>query len=231
MVFTKNDFSESQLETLANLGIVPDNGVKQKLRIGRQMAKQMGLGGGRWLNIEEDSKVKDAIAGYVALPEEMKAQDAYSPLDYFHLSAAAGQFGVQEPTRDYAALQAGLEERLGAANFRITGNGRPPQKIRDMYFDYNVEQEAKGHAPATTKQFIETLVDGVESEVRELKMSAVELIEGVKKDIRVSPQDALINAVEASYKMGVVKAVTPLLETAKERYAKREMVAPLAAVN
>ncbi|MBI2580348.1 hypothetical protein HYV85_00915 [Candidatus Woesearchaeota archaeon] len=147
------------LETLANMGITQDRG--GRLRIGHDFAKQMGLGGGRWLKKEEEAVVPAAVNGYKALPQLVKDGRVYNAIERFHLAAAAGIFEAPDLSEHYAQMQAELEEKLGAAKLKHASDGLPQRSVLALYWQQNLQLADKGHAPMTTVQFAEGLVDYV----------------------------------------------------------------------
>ncbi len=212
MVLTKQNFGETDLETLANLGITADR--SGRLRIGHDVAKEMGLGGGRWLKRGEDAKVPDAIRGYGALPQLIREGVMYNAIELFHLAAAAGVNGVKDLSESYAKMQAGLDERLDAARLRHASDGLPQRSVLALYWQSNQELVGKGHAPMTPNQFVEGLAGYVEQYVRDAELTAKRFIESSKAELMSDPKGALEAAVEASYILAMVAAVKPKLETA-----------------
>ncbi len=217
MVLRGEQFSESDLETLANLGVTTDR--SGRLRIGHDFAKQMGLGGGRWLKREEEVKVPDAVKGYHALPGLIKEGNSYSTIERFHLAAAAGVHGVKELSEDYAKTQAGLEERLEAAKPKHASDGLPQRSVLAAYWNQNNELALKGHAPMTPKQFAEGSVGYVEQYLNDAELIAKRFIERSKTELMSDPEGALGVALGASYLVAMVAAVRPKLEAARKASA------------
>lgn len=213
MVLTENQFGQSDLETLAQMGVTTDR--SGRLRIGHAVAKEMGLGGGRWLKREEEAKVSDSIKGYHALPDLIKAGSAYSTIERFHLAAVAGANGVPDLTEAYAQMQACLEERLEATKVRHASDGLPQRTVLAAYWKQNKELEGKGYAPLTTRQFVDGLVDHVEQYLRDAEIKAKQLIEGSKAELVANPKAALDVAVDASYLLWLVAAVRPKLDAVR----------------
>ncbi|MBI2144324.1 hypothetical protein HYU17_04215 [Candidatus Woesearchaeota archaeon] len=203
------------LETLANMGITKDRG--GRLRIGHDVAREMGLGGGRWLKKEEEAKVPDAIKGYGALPEELRAGNTYSTIERFHFAAEAGRNGVPVSGQAFEPHQHSLEGKLDAAKVRTASDGLPQRSVLAAYWNHNGEQAGKGYAPVTTKQFIEGLVAGVEQQLKNLEGEAIRLTGEAKSFVVTDAEQALKSALTATYLKRMVDYLTPKLAAAKSR--------------
>ncbi|MBI3036680.1 hypothetical protein HYY73_02905 [Candidatus Woesearchaeota archaeon] len=218
MVLLGEQFSESDLETLANMGVTTDR--SGRLRIGHAVAKEMGLGGGRWLKREEEAKVPAAVKGYKALPAGLISEGSpYNTIERFHLAAAAGVHGVKDLSEDYAKTQAGLEERLEAAKPKHASDGLPQRSVLAAYWQLNQEQTEKGYAPLTPRQFIEWSVDFVGQYLKDAELVVKRFIEKSKAGLMDDPEGALELAVLASYNVAMVAAVMPKLEAARKASA------------
>lgn len=217
MVLIEENFGETDLETLANMGITADR--SGRLRIGHAVAKEMGLGGGRWLKREEDAKVPAAVKGYnnPDLPESIKTSGTYSTLEIFHLAAEAAN-GVPDLSSPYAELHQSLEEQLGISRKGIASDGAdglPTRSILADYWQHNQRQVSKGYSPDTPQQFIDGLVDSVERTLVQAENTARKFVDIVKGNVMTEPAQALQSAVEATYLQALVTALRPQVEKLK----------------
>ncbi len=201
------------LEKLANMGITKDRG--GRLRIGHDVAKEMGLGGGRWLKKEEESNVPAAIKGYGALPEELRTGNTYSTIERFHFAAAA-ENGVPISSQMFEPHQRFLEDELDAAKLRINScDGLPQRSALAAYWRHNERQAEKGYAPATTKQFIESLVTGIEQKLKDLEGVGDQWTRNAKSLVTTDPKRALESALVAVYHKRMVDYLAPKLAAVK----------------
>ncbi len=216
MVLKAENFGGTDLETLANMGITTDK--SGRLRIGHAVAKEMGLGGGRWLKSTEDEKVPSAIKGYnnPNFPDGIRIGRAYSTIERFHLAAEAAN-GVPDFSEQYVAIHGNLEEQLDAARKGITADGVPTRPVLAAYWEHNQQQSNKGYAPDTPKQFVEGLVAHVEDVLTQSEASSRKLVDTAKATVMTEPAKALISAVEATYLQALVGALMPQVERLKER--------------
>lgn len=201
------------LETLANMGITKDRG--GRLRIGHDVAKEMGLGGGRWLKKAEEAMVPAAVKGYSILLEELKAGNTYSTIERFHFAAEAGANGIPVSGQVFESYQRSLEGKLDAAKVINVSDGLPQRSVLAAYWNHNEDQAKKGYAPVTTKQFIEGLVAGVEEQLKNSGTETIRLTGEAKSLVMTDPEAALKSALIATYTRRMIDYLAPKLDAVK----------------